>query len=60
MIAAFVERAHRPARCPYNRPFEHPAGCGCGDCGQRASRRFARGCIVVVLVISTLIIGVTL
>jgi hypothetical protein len=71
VIAAFFSRALRdpdyptnfadePAQCPYDRPFEHAAGCGCTDCGRRALRRAALGCVAVVLIASILIFGLTL
>lgn len=62
MIAAFFSRALRdpdyptnyadaPVHCPYTRPFEHVAGCGCADCETRRTRRFRLACAAVLLTI---------
>ena len=71
MIAAFISRALRdpdyptnfagaPPACPYDRPFEHAADCGCQACERRASRVALRIAVLVLLIVSIALFGISL
>jgi hypothetical protein len=71
MIAAFIARALRdpdyptnfadaPPPCPYDRPFEHAADCGCDRCERHASRAALRVAVLALLIISIVLFGISL